>query len=382
MDVLWPAGAMVMGAAAWQRAGAPAATRWPSVYPVGVAGVVVVAIETYDHFQRVDSGALLVATMTSTGVLVRLLMALRDNRRIMQRRAEEAVTDSLTGLRNRRGLFEDLDGAFAAGPGMPRRLIAIFDLNGFKLYNDTFGHSAGDDLLRRLGEAFTAAVGRDGTAYRLGGDEFCVMTRPGCPRPPEEVAVAAAAALAEHGTGFSVTAAHGTAWAPDEGDSPSEVLRLADARMYREKGLRPEAAMQQVRDVLLSALGAREPALVVGAGSIGELARAVGARAGLSGEDLDYTARAAELHDIGKVAVPDGILRKAGPLTAEEASFVRRHTLTGERILSAAPALRPVARIVRAALERWDGSGAPDGLRGDAIPLPARVVAVVSAYVG
>ena len=90
--------------------------------------------------------------------------------------------------------------------------------------------------------------------------------------------------------------------------------------------------------------------------------------------------RAAELHDVGKMAIPDEILHKPGPLTDEEWAFVRQHTIIGERILSAAPALLPVAKLVRASHEHWDGSGYPDGLAGEAIPLGARIVAVCDAF--
>jgi len=91
-------------------------------------------------------------------------------------------------------------------------------------------------------------------------------------------------------------------------------------------------------------------------------------------------ARAAELHDVGKVAIPDAILNKAGPLDEAEWSFMRRHTIIGERILLSAPALRPVARLVRSSHERWDGGGYPDGLAQEEIPLGARIVAVCDAF--
>jgi HD-GYP domain-containing protein (c-di-GMP phosphodiesterase class II) len=91
-------------------------------------------------------------------------------------------------------------------------------------------------------------------------------------------------------------------------------------------------------------------------------------------------ARAAELHDVGKMAVPDEILNKPGPLDRVEMGFIRQHTIVGERILAAAPSLSPVARIVRASHERWDGSGYPDGLKRDQIPLGARIVAACDAY--
>jgi two-component system, cell cycle response regulator len=97
-------------------------------------------------------------------------------------------------------------------------------------------------------------------------------------------------------------------------------------------------------------------------------------------EQLDELARAAELHDVGNVAIPDTILSKPGRLDAEDWTFIRQHTILGERILNAAPALRPIATIVRATHERWDGTGYPDRLRAQQIPLAARIIAVCDAY--
>jgi HD-GYP domain-containing protein (c-di-GMP phosphodiesterase class II) len=101
---------------------------------------------------------------------------------------------------------------------------------------------------------------------------------------------------------------------------------------------------------------------------------------GLEGEQLDEVIRAAELHDIGKMAIPDEILNKPARLTEEEFEFMKQHTLIGERMLAAAPAMGGVARIVRASHERWDGGGYPDGLAGEDIPLAARIVSVCDSF--
>jgi HD-GYP domain-containing protein (c-di-GMP phosphodiesterase class II) len=110
------------------------------------------------------------------------------------------------------------------------------------------------------------------------------------------------------------------------------------------------------------------------------LAVAAGRRLGMDAEQLDELRRAAELHDVGKVGIPDAILDKPGELDGDEWEFIRQHTILGERILSAAPALAPVAAVVRATHERWDGRGYPDRLAGERIPLAARVIAVCDAY--
>jgi putative nucleotidyltransferase with HDIG domain len=149
--------------------------------------------------------------------------------------------------------------------------------------------------------------------------------------------------------------------------------------MYADKRGR-SAERNQARDVLMRTMQAKQPDLDEHSSEVAELAVRVARRLGLSGEDLDVVARAAELHDVGKVGIPDVILNKPAALSTAEWEYMRQHTILGERILHAAPALRPVAQIVRASHERWDGSGYPDGLRGEEIPLGARIVAVCDAY--
>ena len=132
--------------------------------------------------------------------------------------------------------------------------------------------------------------------------------------------------------------------------------------------------------MLLKVLSEREPELLEHSTDVMALARGVARRLGLSIEERDNVARAAELHDIGKMAIPDAILNKPGPLDEREWRFMRRHTIIGEDILNVAPALQPVAALVRASHERWDGNGYPDGTAGDEIPQGARIVAVCDAF--
>ncbi len=286
-----------------------------------------------------------------------------------------ATTDSLTGLPNRRQLMADLD-ARAARPGDPAVLL-LFDLDGFKSYNDSFGHVAGDALLTRLGQALERGVQPHGRAYRLGGDEFCVLADAGA---RAEIELAAPAALAEHGDGFTVTASYGAVAIPSEARGSGDALLIADQRMYAQKNSGRVTARRQSTDVLLRALAEHHPGLEGHLGSVAHLAGAVGRRLGLEGEDLERVLVAAELHDVGKVAIPEAIINKPGPLDDDEWAFMRRHTLIGERIIAAAPALGAVARLVRASHEHWDGNGYPDATAGEDIPLGARIVAVCDAY--
>jgi HD-GYP domain-containing protein (c-di-GMP phosphodiesterase class II) len=188
------------------------------------------------------------------------------------------------------------------------------------------------------------------------------------------------AALSDRGELFEITTSFGAVLFPSEADTPEVALRLADDRMYTQKNGRQGSARQQTRDVLLGLLREREPALHDHLADVGAFAFEVGRHVGLGAEEIDELTRAAELHDIGKAAIPDAILSKPGPLDDAEWGFIRRHTIIGERILAAAPALVPVAKIVRSSHECWDGTGYPDGLSGDAIPLGARIVAVCDAF--
>ncbi len=167
---------------------------------------------------------------------------------------------------------------------------------------------------------------------------------------------------------------------PAEANRVSTALHLADTRMYHAKGRRQVSVQRQAHDVLTRLLREREPALSAHQTGVTRLAVEVGRKLGLGAEQLDILTRAAELHDIGKIAIPDKILHKPDSLNDSEWELMRAHTITGQRILAAAPALEPVAELVRASHERWDGAGYPDGLEGSEIPLGARIIFVCDAY--
>ena len=293
---------------------------------------------------------------------------------------DAADTDGLTGLGNRRRLAAALEQATkTASPEQPV-LLTIFDLDGFKLYNDTYGHPAGDALLVRLAGRLANTLDDRAHAYRMGGDEFCVVAHLATIGSALDVAAQAAEALSEHGEGFTVGTSYGAVLIPIETDDVTEALRLADQRMYAQKSSSRLSAPRQATDVLVRVIGERNAELAAHHSEVAELAEAVSLRLGLSRERSEEVRRAATLHDIGKLAIPESILTKAGPLTAEEWEFVRQHTVIGERILLAAPSLAGCAQIVRSSHEWWDGTGYPDRLAGESIPLAARIVAVCDAF--
>jgi diguanylate cyclase (GGDEF)-like protein len=309
----------------------------------------------------------------------RLNENVRDRMLATQAQLEDAaMMDSLTGLPNRRQLMADLR-RLSESPAPAETLLAMFDLDGFKTYNDTFGHAAGDVLLTRLGRQLEDAARPTGAAYRLGGDEFCVLA-PAAGVDVDGVLDGLAGAMSAHGDGFSIGCSYGAVVLPTETPSTEEALQLADQRMYvRKTGGRPSAG-RQVGDALLRALEERHPDLSLHLGGVAAWSEAVARHLGMAEGDVARVRQAAELHDVGKVAIPDAILLKPGPLTHDEREFIHRHTIIGARIVSAAPALAQVAHLVRASHEWMDGTGYPDGLAGDEIPVGARVVAACDAF--
>ena len=301
--------------------------------------------------------------------------ALRAGRRELE---AQATTDALTGLGNRRKLLVDLERRVRSARGDAPAVLTLFDLNGFKNYNDTFGHQAGDALLQRLGSTLARAVAPfAGRAYRPGGDEFCVIADA---RHQNAMEQAACRALSESGDGFDVSAAYGSVVIPQDTGDATEAMRKADEAMYAQKHSGRATAGRQSSAVLLRALAERHPDLGDHQDGVAELATDVARRAGIDGDDLLQLAHAAALHDIGKVAVPDAIINKPSGLDDEEWGFMRRHTIIGERIIAAAPALAPAAKLVRSSHEAFDGTGYPDRLAGVEIPLGARIIAICDAF--
>jgi diguanylate cyclase (GGDEF)-like protein len=204
-----------------------------------------------------------------------------------------SLADALTGIGNRRKLSLDLERGLRDASAARPLLLMLFDLDGFKAYNDTFGHPAGDALLVRMAAALDAAMDQHaGTAYRLGGDEFCILAVVD-PDATAPVVAAAAAALSEHGPGFSVSASYGAILLPQETHDPSEAMRLVDQRMYAQKTSNRRSPDRQTRDVLLRALQERNPELTERHGAVATLAEAVGYRVGVPAEALAELRQAA-----------------------------------------------------------------------------------------
>jgi diguanylate cyclase (GGDEF)-like protein len=382
-DAGWWLGMALIAGAAWQPVRpaleAAADERLRRIVLPLCFGATGLGLLVYGCFAWLHPVAVGLAAASLLAVMARTMLTFRDNVAMLRHSRKEAQTDALTGLGNRRALARVLERELPRATTAEPLVLVLFDLDGFKHYNDTFGHPAGDALLVRLGGSLDAFVRGRGAAFRMGGDEFCALLTPG-ERPAEPLVIGAAAALSERGEGFEIGCSYGAIALPAEAADVADALRIADQRMYAQKNAGRASASRQSKDVLLSALAERNPDLRAHLSGVGDLAEATAVRLGLSHDEVEQVRHAAELHDVGKVAVPDAILSKPGPLDDDEWAFIRRHTLIGERIVAAAPALGRVALLVRSSHERWDGAGYPDGLAGEEIPLGARIVAVADAF--
>ncbi len=270
-DPGWWTISVCIAAAAWMptRGRAASVTRGSTISIPIVCALISLAILIAGRVIDVSVPAVALASLAVLAVLLRLALTFRAHQSMLELSQTEAVTDPLTGLGNRRALAHAL--RLRLEDDNPRPMIlALFDLDGFKSYNDSFGHAAGDALLQRLATALAVVIGSP-SAFRMGGDEFCALL----PGGDEGVALlrGASAVLSEHGDGFSISASLGSVSLPDETDDVQEALRLADQRMYANKhGLRRSGAAQEVKRALLSALAQRDPGLSDHLDGVAELA--------------------------------------------------------------------------------------------------------------
>ena len=324
-----------------------------------------------------DQGMQLALTIGGGFVAATALAGARLVRRRGTRSA--SVVEKLTKLPGREQLLSDLRQALTTVTPDHPVLLVLLDLVGFKEYNDTYGRPAGDALLKRLARKLSTVATARGSAYRLDGDEFAALLR--VEDDTNQLADLVATALVEEGDGFAVAPCYGTALLPQEGSTASDALRVANERMYALKySLRPSGGSRQSNEVLMEALADRGPDRGDHLHGLTELVEAVARKMDVGFEELEEVRLAAELHDVGKTALPTTLLQKRFPLNEDEREYIERHPVIGERILHAAPALHKVARLIRWTHERYDGAGYPDHLNGLEIPLGARIISVCNAF--
>ena len=304
---------------------------------------------------------------------------IRDAQRDELNRISRA--DPLTGSLNRRGFLERLEAEIdeAGRTGRTFALVAL-DLDSFKAVNDSKGHAAGDELLRWTVAQLQENLRPMDSVGRLGGDEFALLI-PGAARPEALTLVGRInRTLADR-----APSSLGIACFPTDGTDGEEIQRHADAELYAAKeGRRADHAPSQRElswaTALAQAVDTRIAVPDEHSTAVARYAAAVAEEMGWRGTDLALLRMAAMLHDVGKVGIPDSILRKGGPLTEEEYDQMRLAPVTGAELVGRVEGLGPIVPWIYHAHEHMDGTGYPEGLRGDAIPLASRIIAVSDAF--
>ncbi len=322
---LWYWSPVIAAWAAWL----PQVPTAPAANQSGVRGIVLplgfacgaLTILVWSSFDSVGVIAIVLATTSLLVIMWRLALTWRENSSLLRASHDQAMTDPLTGLGNRRALALALEQQLPKAGAERELLLIMFDLDGFKSYNDNFGHLAGDALLPAAREASSVNTSAgSGTAYRMGGDEFCALIDAvGDPFP---LSVQAAFALSEQGDGFTIGCSYGSILLPIEAQDIKTALTIADERMYSQKRSGRMSASRQSRDVLLRAIAERSPDIGPHLRSVAELAASIARTFELGTDEVEQIRHAAELHDVGKVAIPDAILEQAGTARRQRA-FVR-----------------------------------------------------------
>ena len=292
-----------------------------------------------------------------------------------------SLHDQLTGLYNR-AFFEEELKRLAGSRKYPITIISA-DLDGLKLINDTIGHDRGDRQLIACAGVMKESLRASDILARVGGDEFTAILPGTDERTGEKIAGRIRENLDLYNrthAGPPLSLSLGVATALSKDTSLNELFKRADDLMYRDKLYRCDSVRSQIVQALLAALAERDYITEGHAQRLTDLCLKVGVRLNLSSRQLSDLALLAQVHDLGKVGIPDSILLKQAPLTGEEWEIMRRHPEKGYRIAISSPDIAGVADLILKHHERWDGKGYPLGLKRREIPVECRILAIVDAY--
>ena len=328
---------------------------------------------------------------------------LNQTKRLLSEAVDRADRDPLTGLLNHRAFHKrfEQEANHAAHEGSSVA-IAMMDLDNFKFFNDAYGHSVGDDVLRQVTGALLSACRPEDTLARFGGDEFALLM----PGADAEAAVRQADRLvaALSGVGYCppgyqsiipLTLSIGIAAFPDDGPGRLDALAAADTRLMRVKTggtglgeltehlrahLSCELADFAMLNALVTAVDNKDRYTRRHSEDVMAYSFQIAHELGMGEKTRNQILLAALLHDVGKIGVPDRVLRKPGALSAEETDALQKHPMMGAIIVGAVPGFEETLDAIRHHHERWDGAGYPFGLKEKEIPLAARLMAVADAF--
>jgi diguanylate cyclase (GGDEF)-like protein/PAS domain S-box-containing protein len=338
--------------------------------------------ETYNFLGQARIGHTVLSPVIKDGKVAQIIGSTRDITE--QKQAEARIKylsfyDDLTGLFNRAFFEEELKRLDAEGQ-LPISLI-IIDVNGLKFVNDAFGHGEGDRILIDTTRIIEKSCRREDIICRWGGDEFIILLPQCSEEDAEEICQRIKKnPLKNNRNLIPISLALGTATKKEASQNIQGVLSDAENRVYRNKLLESKSSRSSVLASLQKTLQERTHETEEHEQRLRNLALKIGRAIGLSGNELDELVLLAALHDIGKIAVPDHILKKPGPLSSEEWIIMKGHSEIGYRIALAAPELASISELILTHHERWDGAGYPKGLKGKEIPLLSRILSIIDAF--
>ena len=290
-----------------------------------------------------------------------------------------SYTDILTGAKNRT-YFEEVEKRYSEEGKLPLGVI-MGDANGLKLVNDTFGHRQGDKLLIDITEVLKNVSKNVGEVFRIGGDEFVILVPEASLKQCEELILEIEEKCNQYKNDlFNISISLGAAVKYDAKKDIYEVIKEAEDKVYRNKLLQKSSIKGSILTSLKIGLGVNSGETEQHNERVVIRAIKVGEKLGLSMSELDELKIASGLHDIGKIGISDDILSKSTSLTDEEYEIIKTHTEKGYRIIKASSELKSVAKSVLYHHERWDGNGYPMGLKGEEIPLLARIISVCDTF--
>jgi len=287
--------------------------------------------------------------------------------------------DVLTGLFNR-NYFEVQQKNLNSNSVLPISVI-MADINELKIVNDALGHLTGDEMLKLAASAIRSACRNEDIQIRWGGDEFLVLLK----NTNSDIARQMASKIKHACDKESIGTIHlnvslGWDTKSDQSYPLSSAIKNAEDMMYRNKLVEKRGHRRSVTDAIITTLHEKNPREAQHSKRVGEISRRLAKALGYTDLEESNLHLIGHLHDIGKIAINEQILNKAGPLTAAERDEVERHPEVGFRILSASYETKEIAECILSHHERWDGKGYPRGLAGEDIPLIARVVSIADAY--
>lgn len=334
----------------------------------------------YEKFQKNTNYYYeVLASRPKENQLVVILNDITGSKQAEERLHYLSYHDQLTGLYNRR-LFEEQLQRLNSKNYFPL-IITMADINGLKLVNDSFGHTVGDKYIQKVTEVLREGFREKDIICRLGGDEFIILSPNTDEREIKElIGRINERTKLEAVNKITLSVSFGYSIKDREEESILEVLKKAEDYMYKKKLLESAGIRGKTIYTVMAALHEKNPREEQHSLRVSELCEKMGTALGLQEDEVKELKTVGLLHDIGKVAIEEGILNKNGKLVEEEWVEIKKHPEIGYRILSSVNELSEMADYVLAHHERWDGNGYPKGLKGNEIPVQSRIIAIADAY--